>query len=135
LILEALPSIAVGIGVLYYLTNFPRQARWLRQRRDRLAGGRPGLREAKQGISRTPFVVASTDRSANPAMRSGLFCIAGNYGVAFFLPTIIKGLGATNTQTGFLTALPFVFGAFGMVLFGLHSDRTKDGNATSRWRF
>ena len=59
-------------------------------------------------------------------MRSGLFCIAGNYGVAFFLPTIIKGLGATNTQTGFLTALPFVFGAFGMVLFGLHSDRTME---------
>ena len=28
LILEALPSVAVGIGVLFYLTDFPRQARW-----------------------------------------------------------------------------------------------------------
>src|SRR6201990_2036362 len=28
-ILEALPSILVGIGVLFYLTDFPRQARWL----------------------------------------------------------------------------------------------------------
>jgi ACS family tartrate transporter-like MFS transporter len=49
---------------------------------------------------------------------------AANYGVAFFLPTIIRGLGVTDTQTGFLAALPFVFGAIGMVLFGRYSDRT-----------
>jgi hypothetical protein len=30
-ILEALPSVLVGIGVLIYLTDFPRQARWLQQ--------------------------------------------------------------------------------------------------------
>jgi MFS family permease len=28
-ILEALPSLLVGLGVLFYLTDFPRQARWL----------------------------------------------------------------------------------------------------------
>src|SRR5438067_1618625 len=28
-ILEALPSVLVGIGVLIYLTDYPRQARWL----------------------------------------------------------------------------------------------------------
>jgi MFS transporter, ACS family, tartrate transporter len=30
-ILEALPSVLVGISVLIYLTDFPRQARWLQQ--------------------------------------------------------------------------------------------------------
>jgi MFS transporter, ACS family, tartrate transporter len=30
-ILEALPSILVGFGVLFYLTDFPRQARWLQK--------------------------------------------------------------------------------------------------------
>jgi MFS transporter, ACS family, tartrate transporter len=30
-ILEALPSILVGLGVLFYLTDFPRQAHWLQK--------------------------------------------------------------------------------------------------------
>ncbi|MBD0270467.1 MAG: MFS transporter, partial [Acetobacteraceae bacterium] len=49
---------------------------------------------------------------------------AASYGVAFFLPTIVKGFGVTNFQTGLLSALPFVFGAVGMVLLGRNSDRT-----------
>jgi cyanate permease len=53
------------------------------------------------------------------------FCLnAASYGVAFFLPTIVKGFGASNFQTGLLAALPFVFGAVGMVLLGRSSDRT-----------
>ena len=53
------------------------------------------------------------------------FCLnAASYGVAFFLPTIVKGFGASNFQTGLLSALPFVFGAVGMVLLGRNSDRT-----------
>jgi len=55
------------------------------------------------------------------------FCLnAASYGVAFFLPTIIKGFGVSDTQTGLLAAVPFVFGAIGMVLFGRHSDRTME---------
>ena len=47
------------------------------------------------------------------------FCLnAASYGVAFFLPTIVKGFGVSNFQTGLLAALPFVFGAVGMVLLG-----------------
>ncbi|MFN5719019.1 MAG: MFS transporter, partial [Bradyrhizobium sp.] len=53
------------------------------------------------------------------------FCLnAASYGVAFFLPTIIKAFGVTDTQTGLIAALPFVFGAVGMVLLGRHSDKT-----------
>jgi MFS transporter, ACS family, tartrate transporter len=55
------------------------------------------------------------------------FCLnAASYGVAFFLPTIIKDFGVSDTQTGLLAALPFVFGGIGMVLLGQHSDRTME---------
>jgi nitrate/nitrite transporter NarK len=46
--------------------------------------------------------------------------------VAFVLPTIIKNFGVSDAQTGLLAALPFVFGAIGMVLLGRHSDRTME---------
>jgi MFS transporter, ACS family, tartrate transporter len=42
------------------------------------------------------------------------------------LPTIIKGFGVSDTQTGLLAALPFVFGGVSMVLFGRHSDKTME---------
>jgi MFS family permease len=55
------------------------------------------------------------------------FCLnAASYGVAFFLPTIIKNFGVSDTQTGLLAALPFVFGGIGMVVLGRHSDRTME---------
>ncbi len=55
------------------------------------------------------------------------FCLnAASYGVAFFLPTIIKNFGVSDTQTGLLAALPFIFGGIGMVLLGQHSDRTME---------
>jgi MFS family permease len=58
---------------------------------------------------------------------------AASYGVAFFLPTIIKGFGVSDTQTGMLSALPFVFGAIGMVLLGRHSDRTMERKGHAPW--
>ena len=40
------------------------------------------------------------------------------------MPQIIKRFGVSNVTTGFINAIPFVFGAIAMVLWGLHSDRT-----------
>ena len=57
------------------------------------------------------------------------FCLnAASYGVAFFLPTIIKNFGVSDTQTGLLAALPALFsrGHRHVVLLGRHSDRTME---------
>ena len=55
------------------------------------------------------------------------FCLnAGSYGVSYFLPTIVKGFGLSNFTTGVVSAVPFVFGAFGMVLLSRHSDKTME---------
>jgi hypothetical protein len=48
-ILEALPSILVGLGVLFYLTDFPRQARWLQK--DEMLGWRP-CKQPRKGTRR-----------------------------------------------------------------------------------
>ena len=46
------------------------------------------------------------------------------YGLSFFLPQIVKAFGVSNVQAGFITALPYVVGAIGMVTWGRHSDKT-----------
>ena len=57
----------------------------------------------------------------------GVVCFGAvitNYGVSFFLPQIVKSFGLSNTGVGFVSALPYVVGAIGVILWGRHSDRT-----------
>jgi MFS transporter, ACS family, tartrate transporter len=49
--------------------------------------------------------------------------VAG-YGLVFFMPLIVKGLGVPTTWIGIVTAVPFVFGLIGMLAWGAHSDRS-----------
>jgi MFS family permease len=126
-ILEALPSILVGLCVLFYLTDFPRQARWLQQ--DEIAwleNVQATEKRNKERVEHLSLFQALTDiRILLCALV--YFCLnAASYGVAFFLPTIIKNFGVSDTQTGLLAALPFIFGGIGMVLLGRHSDRTME---------
>src|SRR5260370_39134952 len=47
------------------------------------------------------------------------------YGLSFFLPQIVEGFGGlSNVAAGLVTALPYVAGAIGMLLWGRHSDGT-----------
>lgn len=52
--------------------------------------------------------------------------IIGGFGVQLWLPQIIKGFGLTNTQVGWLNAVPYVFGAIAMMLWAASSDRAAD---------
>jgi cyanate permease len=126
-IIEALPSILVGLGVVLYLTDFPRDAHWLQK--DEIAwleNVQATEKQNKEKVEHLSLLQALTDVRIL-LCASVYFCLnAASYGVAFFLPTIIKGFGVSDTQTGMLSALPFVFGAIGMVLLGRHSDRTME---------
>src|SRR6478672_2496844 len=126
-ILEALPSILVGVGVLVYLTDFPHQARWLQQ--DEVSWLENVLATEKKNKEKVEHLSLGQALTDPRIFLCALvyFCLnAASYGVAFFLPTIIKGFGVSDTQTGLLAALPFIFGGIGMVLLGRHSDRTME---------
>ena len=91
-IIEGLPSILVGIGVLLYLTDFPRQARWLQK--DEIAwleDVQATEKRNKEKVEHLSLLQALTD--ARILLCAAVyFCLnAASYGVAFFLPTIIKG--------------------------------------------
>ncbi|MCC8942418.1 MFS transporter [Bradyrhizobium sp. CCBAU 51753] len=124
-VLEALPSVLVGFAVLILLPDFPRQAHWLRP--DEIKWIQTTLdfeRQQTEAVEHISVLQSLTD-SRVLACALVYFCLnAASYGVAFFLPTIIKAFGVTDTQTGLIAALPFIFGAIGMVLLGRHSDQT-----------
>ncbi len=124
-ILEAVPSMLMAVLVVFYLTDRPAQARWL------AADERGWLEMRLESEARTKAqaehfgILKALSDPRVLACAFVYFCLnAASYGVAFFLPTIVKGFGFSNVQTGLLAALPFVFGAVGMVLLGRNSDRT-----------
>jgi cyanate permease len=52
--------------------------------------------------------------------------VAALYGMQFWLPQIIKAFGFTIAQTGFVAAVPYLFGTVAMILWTRHSDASRD---------
>ncbi len=124
-LLEALPPIVMSVVFWKFLTDRPIDATWLR----------PDQREWLQRRLDSENVQRETVRRyhlgealINP--RVWLFVVAyfgqGSVSmvVALFLPQIIRSLGVSIQVTGFVSALPFVFGAIAMLYFSLRSDHT-----------
>jgi MFS transporter, ACS family, tartrate transporter len=44
----------------------------------------------------------------------------------FWLPQIVKAFGLSNAQTGFVTAIPYLFGTIAMILWARHSDASRE---------
>ena len=110
---------------MFHRTRQPEQAKWLQpDEKAWLTARINGETSRKQAAEHFSIGKAMSDPRVLLCAFM-YFCLnAASYGVAFFLPTIVKGFGVSNFQTGLLAALPFVFGAVGMVLFGRSSDRT-----------
>jgi ACS family tartrate transporter-like MFS transporter len=126
-ILEAAPSVVLGLVVLAYLTDGPEQANWLdaderaglvrrlaAERSEREARGSYSLREALLHPRILGFGLIY------------LGIVTSLYGIGYWMPQIIKAFGLTNLQTGFVTAIPFLAGLLAMIVISRHSDRTME---------
>ena len=124
-IIEAVPALLMTFAVLAYLTDRPADAHWLApEERFWLQGQLDAERANREAHVRMSWLQSM----ANPrVVLLGFVYMALNvpqYGLSFFLPQIVKAFGVSNVQAGFITALPYVAGAAGMVLWSRHSDRT-----------
>ena len=125
-LVEGAPAVIFGVAALFYLTDEPSKAGWLKDdERAWLSETMAGERAAR---------VAQGHGSVLASLRSGklwLLCAIYfmntlvTYGVFLWLPRILRDASAgTGKQVGWLTALPFVAALAGMILVGRHSDRT-----------
>jgi MFS family permease len=126
-VLEALPSIILGIITPLYLTNRPEDAGWLDDdEREWLVSALAGEQAAKQGRKKYTLVQAFADRDILILSAIYFVWVCGFYGITLFLPILVKALSSTisNQMVGFLVMIPYVFGFFSMFLIGHYSDRT-----------
>lgn len=127
-VLEGLPSAAMGVAVLFYLDDSPRDASWLDTEEKELLLRRATLDEERR------LQGGSASRTAGYAMKnpkvwgfSGVYflVVMGLYGISFWLPQIIRDTITTDERAiGWISVIPWFTAAVVMVLNGVHSDRT-----------
>ena len=122
-LLEGLPTVAMGIVALYYLDDKVSDATWLRAeeklviQRD-LASENQGqhLHSIRDGLTNPRVLLLSAIY---------FFFTMGLYGVSFWLPSIVKASGVTDTlNIGLLSSIPYAAAAVAMVLVSRNSDAT-----------
>ena len=125
--LEGLPSIILGVVTFFYLTGSPAEAKWLQPReRSWLEGRLRAESERKSGLLTLGMLETLWNGRVVVLSIVAFFIAAQLLGVGFFLPTIVKGFGLTNMQTGLVTIIPPACGAAAMIWWGRRSDRAME---------
>jgi ACS family tartrate transporter-like MFS transporter len=127
-ILEGIPAILLGLITLVYLTDWPSQARWLRpEEREWITAQLDQEKRAKQAAFSGTVWQAFRHRDIVLLTFCYFFALTGNYGIAFWLPTILKRLsGQSDLKVTMLASLPYLAGFLTQQLNGWHSDRTRE---------
>src|ERR1700730_6533817 len=125
-IIEGIPAVIFGVITIWYLTDWPEQAKWLRaDEREWITTELQREKQAKH--NRRSYRVWEALRHRDVILLTGsYFCaMTGSYGIAFWLPTILKRLsGKSDLKVTLLAALPYVAAFITQQVNGWHSDRT-----------
>jgi len=126
-IIEGIPSIVLGIVTWFYLTDRPEKADWLTPAQKAWLSSRLAAENAaKQAATHLTLGQALTSPKVITLSLIYFGFVGALYGMQFWLPQIVKAFGLTNAQTGFVTAIPFLFGTIAMILWARHSDATRE---------
>jgi ACS family tartrate transporter-like MFS transporter len=121
LMLEGIPSLVCGIAALWLLPDGPQKATWLSAEEKsliaaRLAAEPPG---ALHG-----FWEMVADRRIWLLMIPDFSIVIALYGLNLWQPQMIKAMGYSNVEVGWLVALPYLLAMGAMVAVGAVSDRS-----------
>ena len=126
-ILEALPALLLTFVVWRHMIDRPADAKWLSaDERAWLDGELLAERRKVESFGHMSLWRALTDKRVLVLSMIYMTSVTASYGIVFFLPQIVKGLGHSNLMTGALTAIPYSVGILGLLWWGYSSDRRNE---------
>jgi ACS family tartrate transporter-like MFS transporter len=124
---EAAPAVILGFLLLTYLRDRPGHAAWLTHEEKDWIETELAHEKRELEAVRTYTLFQSLTNIRVIALAVIYFgVITASVGLVIFVPQIIKQLGVSNLQTGFLTMIPYVVGTISMVVWGYVSDRMQE---------
>lgn len=129
-VIEAIPSVVMGVVVWFLLPNGPKDAKWLSEAQRKEVQDAVSRSHAESDhISTHSVRSAFTDRRLWFVSFTNLCGIIILYAVSFWMPTIIHEMGVDHGDylaTGLLTMIPWLIGGLCMVAVARHSDHTRE---------
>src|SRR6476620_11771466 len=123
--LEAIPSLLLGVAILLYLDDSIAAAKWLTPEEKKLL--QDNIAEDETGKASHSSVGAFLSDRRIWLLAAIYFCVVmGQYGITFWLPTIVKNSGVNSVVlVGLLSAIPYLCALISLPFIGMRSDRTK----------
>jgi MFS transporter, ACS family, tartrate transporter len=125
-ILEGMPAVVLGVVAYFYLTDWPREAKWLAPEQRHWIEDR--LREEKP-VTTQPISIGQALGSRTILLLAAVTFLnyLAFYSFTFWFPTMLKRLsGFSDVNVGLLGALPYVATFLAMQANGWHSDKTRE---------
>jgi D-galactonate transporter len=125
-IIEAIPAILLGIGTIFYLDNGIRSAKWLSEEQKDILE-RHIAEEDRHKVEHPSLLALFSDMRVWHMSAIYFAFVMGQYGLTFWLPTLIKSAGVQGVlDIGLLTAIPYITAVVAMVLIGASADRNRE---------
>ncbi len=127
-IFEGLPTVLIGVLVLFVLTDKPEQASFLTApEKAWISGVLAKERRAKESRGHMSIWRSMVDRRVLLLAFNYFGVITASLGMLIFIPQIIKSLGVTGNMTvGWLTMIPYGVAAVVEIAWGTVSDRMNE---------
>lgn len=128
-LLEGTPAILGGIATYFYLSNSPKDAKWLTEDERNVIV--PTLAAEDAAHHALGHGHRLGDALASPRVWllaiTNFSLLSGIYGISFWLPQIVKDMGVNDVVVnGLVTSIPFAFACVAMVVVGRSSDKTRE---------
>lgn len=119
------PAVLLAFVTLRFLPDGPGEVRWLDEGQRGWLAAELAEEARRSGGGHGSPLAALRDRRVVLLALFYLCFPLGAYGLSFWLPTIVDDFGGlTGTQTGLVTAVPYVFVALGLYVVPKLADRT-----------
>ena len=124
---EGIPAVLCGFVVLAVLRDGPAKAAWLTDDERNWLQGQLAAERAALGTASHSSLAGLREPRVWILGLVYFGMLVGTYGIGFWLPQIVKGLGdLSNFEIGLATALPYAVAALTMYVWGSHSDRVRE---------
>jgi D-galactonate transporter len=125
-IIEGVPAVILGFFTIYYLTDWPREAKWLPEDEKRwIIRELESEKEVRKAARHFSMWQALGNRDVLLLVGAYFFAVVGFYGLNIWLPTVIKqSSGWSDLKVTMVAMIPHLVGLIAMLLVGASSDRT-----------
>ncbi len=126
--IEGLPALVLAFVALKIFSHVPLQAPWLSIEEKKWLENEYAKEETEtQKTSAASFFSVLTDGRILCSAGVWFTLIFGSYGIMFWLPLVVQEMtDLGELQIGFISALPWVGVATGLILVPRHSDKTQE---------